>query len=464
MPRFEQEGFDPRRRRENDALDRTVPEEDRHLDPEVDLDFNRRQRDVIDRQDESGINPCDYRDPYAPSAPYNQNNDYDPNGYIEPPAPPRRFESERPADFYTDRSNTPTPTRAHNRERTSRDPRTVGRSHTPTDKHGKPPKKGKGSKKAKVGLSIFCVLLALIFILVGCATGVLGKITYNTHKENEYVTASNLKSDPRVKNVLLLGVDARPKDKASASRSDTMMLISVDSVHHTIKMTSFLRDTWVYIPCKDMSQRLNAACQYGGYSGVVDTIEYNFGVKIDNYVVADFEMFQVLVDAIGGVEVKVTKAEAKEVTGHPKRYGNVKLQAGKHNLTGKQALAYCRIRKIDTDFVRTKRQRTVMNAIIKKMKSSNPFTLYKMASNAAPYIETDMTKSELCSFVAKAGSCATSTHQARVPFPDTWWYDTINGNSVIAINKEENKKQLIDFIYNKTSEQLDKEEAAAAKN
>lgn len=278
------------------------------------------------------------------------------------------------------------------------------------------------------------------------------------------MTASNLKSDPRVKNVLLLGVDARPKDKASASRSDTMMLISVDSVHHTIKMTSFLRDTWVYIPCKDMSQRLNAACQYGGYSGVVDTIEYNFGVKIDNYVVADFEMFQVLVDAIGGVEVKVTKAEAKEVTGHPKRYGNVKLEAGKHNLTGKQALAYCRIRKIDTDFVRTKRQRTVMNAIIKKMKSSNPFTLYKMASNAAPYIETDMTKSELCSFVAKAGSCATSTHQARVPFPDTWWYDTINGNSVIAINKEENKKQLIDFIYNKTSEQLDKEEAAAAKN
>ena len=151
MPRFEQEGFDPRRRRENDTLDRTVPEEDRHLDPGVDLDFNRRQRDVIDRQDESGINPCDYRDPYTPSAPYNQNNDYDPNGYIEPPAPPRRFESERPADFYTDRSNTPTPTRAHHRERTSRDPRTVGRDHTPTDKHGKPPKKRQGQQKGKSG-------------------------------------------------------------------------------------------------------------------------------------------------------------------------------------------------------------------------------------------------------------------------------------------------------------------------
>ena len=86
MPRFEQEGFDPRRRRENDALDRTVPEEDRHLDPEVDLDFNRRQRDVIDRQDESGINPCDYRDPYAPSAPYNQINDYNPKSHRRRPA------------------------------------------------------------------------------------------------------------------------------------------------------------------------------------------------------------------------------------------------------------------------------------------------------------------------------------------------------------------------------------------
>ena len=312
--------------------------------------------------------------------------------------------------------------------------------------------KKKWSTGKKVAVILCSVLLALIFIFVGCATGVLGKITYNAHKENEYVTASNLKSDPRVKNVLLLGVDARPKDKASASRSDTMMLISVDSVHHTIKMTSFLRDTWVYIPCKDMSQRLNAACQYGGY------ISEQLGIPVDYTVSVDLKGFTALVDAIGGVEVKVTKAEAKEVTGHPKRYGNVKLKAGKHNLTGKQALAYCRIRKIDTDFVRTKRQRTVMNAIIKKMKSSNPFTLYKMASNAAPYIETDMTKSELCSFVAKAGSCATSTHQARVPFPDTWWYDTI------AINKEENKKQLIDFIYNKTSEQLDKEEAAAAKN
>ena len=244
--------------------------------------------------------------------------------------------------------------------------------------------------------------------------------------------------------------------------SDTNILVAVDTVNGYVYGVSIPRDSKAIIDGK--AHKINYAYNKGGISLLADTVSEQLGVPVDYTVCVDLKGFTALVDAIGGVEVEVTKAEAKEVTGHPKRYGNVKLKAGKHNLTGKQALAYCRIRKIDTDFVRTKRQRTVMNAIIKKMKSSNPFTLYKMASNAAPYIETDMTKSELCSFVAKAGSCATSTHQARVPFPDTWWYDTINGNSIIAINKEENKKQLIDFIYNKTSEQLDKEEAAAAKD
>ena len=96
-----------------------------------------------------------------------------------------------------------------------------------------------------------------------------------------------------------------------------MMLISFDREHGCIKMTSFLRDSWVYIPVADKKQRLNAACTYGGYSGVVDTIEYNFGVDIDGYVVADFEMFKIMVDSIGGVEVEVTEKEANEVTNHP---------------------------------------------------------------------------------------------------------------------------------------------------
>lgn len=446
MPRYENEGWNPKQRISNDDLDRTVPLEENYYsaDPYVDLNFNnrtsRRQGDVVDNQNrQQGFNPCDLQetsDELTPPERYNREE------------LPNTFVSETPQDFQQTQK--------------AAQPGRTSQKRSRRDKPGRSKKSGKNANKKKLsaGTSILLVLLALILVVVGSVFPILGKINYDEPKDNQYVTAADLQSSAMVTNVLLLGVDARSEDAAESSRSDTMMLISVDMKHRTIKLTSFLRDTWVYIPCEDTEQRLNAACTYGGYSGVADTIEYNFGVKIDGYVVTDFEMFKVLVDAIGGVEVDVTEAEAKEVTNHKKRYGNVKLKSGKHNLTGEQALAYCRIRKIDTDFVRTKRQRTVMSAIIKKMKSSNPFTLYSMAYQAAPYIETDMSKGALMGLVAKAGICAGSIHQTRVPFEDTWSYANIRGNSVISIDKEENKKQLIDYIYNKTSDELAAEEAA----
>ena len=166
-------------------------------------------------------------------------------------------------------------------------------------------------------------------------------------------------------------------------------------------------------------------------------------------------MFKVLVDSLGGVEIDVSKAEAKEVTNHPKRYGKVKLKSGKHTLTGEQALAYCRIRYIDSDFGRTQRQRTVMSAILDNAKHSNPFKLYKMAFSSAPYIETDMSKSGIMKFVLQAGICITGDmHQTKVPFEGTWNYSTAGGSSIISIKKEENKNQLIDYIYKKSSSEL----------
>ena len=193
-----------------------------------------------------------------------------------------------------------------------------------------------------------------------------------------------------------------------------------------------------------------------GFNGAAAN-EYNFGVKIDGYVVTDFEMFKVLVDSLGGVNVDVTEKEAKEVTNHPKRYGNVTLEAGDNKLTGEQALAYCRIRKIDTDFVRTQRQRTVMSAILKKA-LTNPFKLYKMAYNSAPYIETDLSKGELMGLVSKAGTCVANIHQTSIPFDGTWDYATIWGNSVIKINTEKNKDKLIDYIYNLSSADIKAQE------
>lgn len=427
MPRFDEEGFNPKKRIDNDSRDRSVPVDEDYFNQN---DFN--SDDVIDNQNTTDIDLDAFMKEFdEPKRSARQSaDDFVPQVYVDRDAEKRRENEER----------------ARKRRESSPPPR-------------RKRKKNSGANKAK---NIFRAVIAVILVAVigaGCFVGnAMGKVTYDDKRKNQYVSRSDLAHSSSVTNILLLGVDARnPKDD-TASRSDSMMLISIDKAHNCIKMVSFLRDTWVYIPCIDKKQRLNAACQYDGYNGVVDTIEYNFGIDIDGYVVADFEMFKVLVDSIGGVEVEVSEKEAKEVTSHKGRYGNVKLDAGKYKLTGEQALAYCRIRKIDTDFMRAYRQRTVMQAILKSVKSANPIKLVSMASKAAPYIETNLSKTKIISSGLKALPCIGDMAEVRVPFDGTWQYATIGGASVITIDVDKNKEQLKDLIYNKTAAEIKAEQ------
>lgn len=425
MPRFDNEGFNPSRRMDNDNRDRSVPiEENYYLGGERDVYSDFSSGDVVDRQDSVDLNE-----------------------YINSFDAPQRSARQSQPDFVAEVN------RDRDAERRVQNERKVARGAK------MPPKKrNKRKRTSRVGkrlIVVVAIILAIVLAISGAINVILGKITYNDKRDNEYVTSSELKSEAGIKNILLLGVDARPDEKESASRSDTMMLITVDTKHRCIKSVSFLRDTWVYIPAIDDEQRLNAACTYDGYDGVVDTIEYNFGVDIDGYVVAGFDMFEVLVDSIGGVEIEVSEAEAKEVTKHPKRYGGVELEAGKQKLNGKQALAYCRIRKIDSDFMRTKRQREVIQSVIKGAKSGNPLALVKMANGSAGYIETNLSKSEIKLLALRAGVSITGDMvEGKVPFDGTWDYANKRGNSVIAINVEKNKEKLIDFIYNLSADEI----------
>lgn len=416
MPRFDNEGFNPNKRINNDRRDRSVPADENYYNTS-DFDFiNNRLSDYDDIRDNQGE--------------------------VETPIRSERqsaegFEAEVEHDYDLDR-------RRHNEERAAKKQAAL--------------KKKKAKKKKRRGAAIAAVILVIILIPVILVNSVLGKITYDDKTDNPYITAGELKSDPMIKNILLLGVDARPQQDTEQSHPDTMMLISVDLKHRSIKMTSFLRDTWVYLASRDKEQRLNTANQGVGYCGIVQSIEYLFGIDIDGYVVTDFKMFRKMVDSIGGVMVTVTKAEAKEINSHKGRYGNVKIKAGRHMLTGKQALAYARIRKIDTDFQRTQRQRTVITSILNKVKK-HPLKLYSLANGAAPYLETDLTKSELKKIAAIALPClGGDMPQARVPFDGTWDYANVGGASVIKINEEKNKELLIDYIYNKTAEELKEQE------
>ena len=219
-------------------------------------------------------------------------------------------------------------------------------------------------------------------------------------------------SSKDVTNILLLGIDSRKKN-SKRSRTDTMVILSIDKKNKRLVMTSVLRDTYVTIPGVGRN-RLNAANVFGGQKLLFKTFEKNFDIHLDKYVQIDFYNFIKLVDAVGGVDMKLSAAEIKvmnktyipyiDVSLNKKRNANLIKQnsTGIYHLNGIQALAYSRVRYVGTDFARTERQRKVMAEIIKKTKKLSVSEINDLADIVLPMITTNLSKGEVMSLLLNA--------------------------------------------------------------
>lgn len=185
--------------------------------------------------------------------------------------------------------------------------------------------------------------------------------------------------DEKLINLLLVGQDRRPGE--GRTRSDTMILVSVNQETKALSMISFLRDLYVQIPGYS-DNRLNAAYVFGGFPLLKSALYTNFGVTVDGCFEVDFNGFMALIDQLGGVDIYLTAAECERIGKGTKE--------GMNHLDGRQALSYARIRKIGTDFARTGRQRTVLLACYDKIKQKSLTELLKLLDNALPYVTTDM--------------------------------------------------------------------------
>lgn len=216
-------------------------------------------------------------------------------------------------------------------------------------------------------------------------------------------------SDTRYVNVLLIGADRR----ATTGRynSDTMMIATVDTVNDRLKLTTLMRDMLVNVP--DYGYRkLNSVIALGGVELLYQTIEENFHIALTDYVMVDLHSFVDVVDAVGGVTVEMTAEEISAandcIAGLNKQLGVeytwdgfIFAEAGPVHLTGKQALGYARIRKIDSEFVRTNRQFKLMNMIFAKFRTFNVAEQYELLYTLLPLVETSMTNEEIISAAAK---------------------------------------------------------------
>ena len=212
-------------------------------------------------------------------------------------------------------------------------------------------------------------------------------------------------SSTHVLNILLIGEDTRDEKITDTSRADSAIIASINVDTKEIHLTSVLRDLYVYFEVDGKGQygKINAAASMGGMKCYINTIERYYKIAINNYAVVNFNSFPKIIDALGGVPIKITSAEINEINNHPRVYGNVTIRQtfdgteGTMKLNGKQALAYCRIRHIDSDGARANRQKTVLNAILNKVKKSGTVDTVKTVNQLAGYVYTGYNKKELIS-------------------------------------------------------------------
>lgn len=219
-------------------------------------------------------------------------------------------------------------------------------------------------------------------------------------------------SSSRVLNIMLIGEDTRGKKVLeSGTRADSAIVASVNLDTKQIKLTSILRDAYAYWETTPGDEstghfgKINGAMStYGGnIHTYISAVENLYKIKIDNYVIVNFTSFEKIIDNLGGVELELTSAEINEINNHQKRYGGVYIDKtfdgtkGMVKLSGKQALAYCRIRKIDSDNMRANRQKICLSKVFSDMKNASSVQLLKILNDMVPYIRTDMPKSNIVS-------------------------------------------------------------------
>ena len=212
----------------------------------------------------------------------------------------------------------------------------------------------------------------------------------------------------KVTTIMLVGQNYRWDE--TSRLSDTMIMCTINWETKTLYMTSILRDLYVPLPAYAGHgagrNRINVCYHLGtewtgsvlgGMEMLALCVEQNFGIPIDHTVEVGFESFEYIIDTLGGVEIDLTEAEAKYLTEEIGYVGD--FEPGLQTLTGIEALAYCRIRAIDSDFARTDRQRNLILSLIKKCSKMNIWELNDLVNGVLPMVSTDMTSDEIVYYV-----------------------------------------------------------------
>lgn len=301
-------------------------------------------------------------------------------------------------------------------------------------------------KRSKISLIVLGITLSVLLIIV------VGVYWYGSHLFNKIEKVEIDTNDVGIKdevqeklseysdsviNIALFGIDAQDGE---AGRSDSIIIATIDTTHKKLKLTSIMRDSYVTIADRGQD-KINHAYAFGGAQLAIKTLNENFDLNIEDFVAVNFTTMPKIIDKLGGVTIDITSEEVSHIPGID--------TAGTYNLTGEQALAYSRIRYASGgDYVRTDRQRTVLNKVFEKILDTNVTQYPSLLSEVLPMIKTSLDYSEILDLgneVLKMG--VTNLEQERFPRDGYCEGKMISSIYYLTFDKENTVQQLHDYIF-----------------
>lgn len=270
------------------------------------------------------------------------------------------------------------------------------------------------------------------------------------------IPEAELNESEEIINFLLIGTDQRYGNTRYASRADSMIIVSFNKTLKTVKLVSLERGMGVPILDEEHEGQYDLLTHiyfWGGSELLQKTVEHCFKVDIDYYVHLDFNAVVTIVDLIGGIDVELDDAEAWYLGNHI--YLNTStgkqepLRTGMNHLDGGNALAYARLREIDSDWQRVERQRKVILSVVQAVKNSSLIELNNMVNAVLPMINTNMTKMEIAEMMIYAPDFLTSEFdQMTIPKQGTYGGVKIrDGSYGFGIDYDINNDLLYRFLY-----------------
>ena len=265
--------------------------------------------------------------------------------------------------------------------------------------------------------------------------------TIDPNDVNLNLNEKPVETQEHIINIMLIGQDRRPGE--GRTRSDVMILCTVNKKTKELTLTSFMRDLYVAIPGYP-DDKMNHTYAFGGMKLLDKCMQENFGVKVDGNVEVDFEGFKDVIDLMGGVDIYLGRTEANYMVENGFDVFN-----GTNRLYGDAALFYARNRTIGNgDFTRTERQRKVLNALFEKCRGMSLSQLQNLMEKVLPMITTDLTNRQILDYltdlVPMLGDMQVNTN--RIPADDTYKYASIRNMSVLLPDLEANRAILNEIM------------------